>query len=310
MDSFEASTQFAQILRNLTPSTQNLTEASYFALKNSESEDYLFPVILDIVNDEGVELNTKSTIFHFIEVLMYESFQVSQQPKTHYSYPYVHNIKNVLPKILLQVLPGTNNSSLYNTYNCIKGISKTCKFSYDEYDAQFKAIDELFTEEDRKNIDADISFPKIEITDGMASKDPLVITWELLIMKKKQSQYERLRLLKHLRVVEEPVDENEMFAFKTNKDQSNDSKSNPNELLSRSQILARMEDDREAHKKSKETIWVVNRPKEINYITEEEFLVSYWNKLDKMNEIEDGMYRENVNELNKLVMNSYKDKQM
>lgn len=310
MDSFEASTQFTQILKGLTPSIQNLTRAAHFALKNSESEDYLFHTIIDTLDDPNIELNTKSTIFQFIEVLMHESLVISLQPKSHYTYPYVHNLKNSLPKILLKVLPGSNNSSLYNAYNSLKNISETCKISYDEYEKKYSGISELFTDEDLENIEANLPFPDIKVEDEIEASDPLITTWDLLIKKKKQSQYERLRLLKHLRMIEECVEEEDMFSYKGGKSQKDQNNGKANELLlSKKHILLRMEDDRETHKRSKENIWVVNRPKDASILTEDEFLVHYWNKYRVMAEEEEKTFMDSLDELNGLVVESYKDKQ-
>lgn len=310
MDSFEASTQFTQILSGLTPSIQNLTKAAHFALKNSESEDYLFHSIIDTLDDPNVELNTKSTIFQFIEVLMHESLVISQQPKSPYTYPYVHNLKNALPKILLQVLPGSNNSSLYNAYNSLRHISDTCKVNYDDYENKYNDILNLFTIEDLENIDADIPFPDIKVEDEIEASDPLITTWDLLIKKKKQSLYERLRLLKHLKMIEHSVEEEDMFSYKGSRWQKEHSNGKSSELLlSKKHILSRMEDDRESHKRSKENIWVVNRPKESSTLTEDEFLVHYWNKYSVMADEEEKTFMDSLVELNKLVAGSYKDTQ-
>lgn len=307
MDSFEASTQFSQILKTLSPSIQNLTRAAHFALKNYESEDYLFHSIIDTLDDPSIELNTKSTIFQFIEVLMHESFFISQQPKSHYTYPYVHNLKNALPKILLKVLPGSNNSSLHNAYNSLRSISNTCKVNFDEYEEKYNNVSALFTPEDLENVEANLPFPDIKVEDEIEASDPLITTWDLLIKKKKQSQYERLRLLKHQKLIDEPVEEEDMFQYKGSNSQKGD---NPNELLlSKKQILLRMEDDRETHKRSKENLWVVNRPKDTAVLTEDEFLVHYWNKYGIMAEEEEKTFMDSLDELNGMVAESYKDKQ-
>ncbi|CCE81962.1 Piso0_002647 [Millerozyma farinosa CBS 7064] len=311
MDSFEATTQFSQMLRNITPVMQNLTRAAHFAIKNHEQEDYLFHSIIEVLDDPNTELNTKSTIFQFIEVLMHEAFQVSQQPKSHYSYPYIHNLKSSLPNILLKVLPGANNSSLHNVYNSLKNISKTCKTAYEEYDNKYNSINTLLTEAELENVDANIPYPDIKIEDEINSTDPVITTWDLLIKKKKQSQYERLRLLKHHKVIEGSVNEEDMFSFqpnKTTKDQG-DASSNAALVFTKKQILMRMEDDRESHKRSKENLWVVNRPKDSNSLTEDEFLVYYWNKFGNVTEEEDKSFRDSLNDLNAMVAQSYKDKQ-
>lgn len=300
MDSFEASTQFSQILRNLNPSLPSLTKAAHFALKNSESEDYLFPSIMNILDDPNTELNTKSTIFQFIELLIRESFNASQQPKPVYNFPYVQSLKAALPGILLKILPNSNNSNSFNVYNSLKNISQTFKFDSSDYISQYNS--NLLNEEDLENIESNIPFPSVDIEDQPDSSDSIVNCWSLLIQKKKQSQYERQRMLKHSPVINERVDENQLFELKDKNDKNN-------ELLSKRQVILRMEDDRETHKKSKETLWVVNRPKESNVITEDEFLMHYWNKLKGMNEEEEKAFSDTLEELNKMVADSYKDKQ-
>ncbi|ODV82469.1 uncharacterized protein CANTADRAFT_24965 [Suhomyces tanzawaensis NRRL Y-17324] len=296
MDSFEAATQFSQILRNLTPAVQNLTRAAHFALKHSDSEDYLFPSILDILNDPSVELNTKSTVFQFIEVLINESFYYSRQPK--FNYPYIQNLKTSLPKIMLAVLPTTSNTNIYNVYTSLKNLSKHFKVDCCEFVERFN-LDSL-TDEDRAHIDQDIPFPEIRLEDS--GEDPLVESWGLLLRKKKQSQYERLRLLKHSEVSRDTVEEQDLFSLRDKNDKAG-------ELLSKRQIISRMEDDREAHKRSKENLWVVLRPKDVNFITEEEFLKHYWSKTHAMTKKQEDAFLETVEELNKLVAGSYKDKQ-
>ncbi|KAK6464975.1 CTD kinase-I gamma subunit [Scheffersomyces coipomensis] len=298
MDSFEAATQFSQILRNLTPSLQTLTKAAHFALKNSESEDYLFPTIIEVISDNSIELNTKSNLFQFIEVLINESFYFSKQSK--YNHPYVQNLKQSLPSIILQVLPNVNNSNIYNVYKSLIKISKQFKINSKEYIHQFNVS--LLNDDDLKNIDDNIPFPQIGISEINKSLDPLLSAWDILIQKKRQSEYERLRLLNHTEFESEDVAEDLMFSIKEKSDKSTT-------LLSKKQILWRMEEDRESHKRSKEGLWMVNRSKEDNSVGEEEFLNMYWNKYDVLNHEEDKALLDSLGELNKIVAASYKDSQ-
>ena len=62
-------------------------------------------------------------------------------------------------------------------------------------------------------------------------------------------------------------------------------------------------------KKSKESLWVVNRPSGPNTISEDEFLNYYWNRLDKVSEAHAGEFFGAFDELNKLAGASYKDTQ-
>ncbi|KAK6204264.1 CTD kinase-I gamma subunit [Scheffersomyces amazonensis] len=299
MDAFEAATQFSQILRNLTPSIQNLTKAAHFALRNYESEDYLFPTIIDVLEDRNIELNTKSNIFQFIEILVSESFYFSKQSK--YNYPYITNLKSSLPNILYRVLPNSNNANIHNVYNSLTKISKYFKIDCINYINKFNS--DLLTNEDISDIDRDIEFPDIDLDDIKSStSDPLLAAWEFLIQKKHQSQYERLRLLKHKQSISGNVNEDDLFSIKEKSNKSTI-------LLSKKQILSRMEDDRESHKRSKESLWVVNRPKDANWAGEDEFYNLYWNKYETLNAEEDKALLDSLNEMNKIVAASFKDSQ-
>lgn len=306
MDLFETSSQFVQILRNLVPQMQSLLRAAHFALKHSESEDYLFYAIMDLLDDPKVELNTKSTVFQFIDVLIHESFFISQQTNSHYNYPYVHNLKTSLPKIILKVLPGTNNANLYNIFNNLKNISESLNVSYSDYEDQYKSVEKLLSKEELESVDMDIPFPEINLEEMEEASDPVFQAWEILLRKRKQSHYERLRQLKHQQYREDDVTEEELFNIRPTR--VGDPTKKVNELLlSKKQILARMEDDREAHKKSKETLWVVNRPSGSNTATEEEFSNYYWNKIEKLSDKQMSEFLASFDELNKLASASYKD---
>ncbi|KAK6458540.1 CTD kinase-I gamma subunit [Scheffersomyces xylosifermentans] len=298
MDSFEAATQFSQILRALTPALPNLVRAAHFALKYSESEDYLFPSIVDILHDKNIEINTKSTIFQFIEVLVNESFYFSKQPK--YNYPYIQSIKEALPQMILCVLPGTNNANIHNVYASLKSITKHFKIECTSYIEEFDS--DLLHEQDLESLEKDLPFPDVNLEDELEFVDPLVSAWKLLVRKKRQSQYERVRLLKHNEVINKEITEDDVFNIKEKTDRAPD-------RLSKRQILARMEDDREGHKRSKETLWLVNRPVNSTYITEDEFLSHYWNKYNALTPEDDKAFLSSLEELNALVGDSYKDKQ-
>lgn len=309
MDPFEATTQFGQMLRSLTPAMPNLTKAAHFALKYMESEDYLFPSLLEIIKDPTIEINTKLNIFQFIEVLLAESYYYSMNPKFNYNYPYVANLKINLPIILLEVLPNSNLANLYNAYTSLVNISKTFKFDCQKWQAEYNKNQDLLTNEDLENISENLPFPPITVEDEQTQEieqdeinGPLILCWKLLIKKKKQSQYERQILLNYSNIVEdEDVDEQTMFNLKDKNDTSIN--------LSKKQIIVRMEDDRETHKRSKENLWVVERPKEPAYITEDEFLHYYWNKFQKLDDEQNKVLLDSLEDLNKMVGSSYKDRQ-
>ncbi|CAH6723910.1 hypothetical protein CLIB1444_23S00210 [[Candida] jaroonii] len=300
MDSFEANTQFNQLLRSINPSVQSLKKTAHFAIKNWENEDYLFPSILDILNDIHVELNTKSTIFQLIDVLINESFTISAHKDSAYSYPYINNLKSALPQILLKVLPGHNNYNLYNVFNSLRNISKTLKIDTSEYEQQWNLSSEMLSKEEMENIDLNLPYPEV-VLDDASSNDPVVQAWELLIKKRKQSFYDRLRLLKHQPPKTEDLSEDEMFYVNT--------KERAHNQLTKKQILLRMEDDRETHKRSKESLWVVERPKNSVGVTEEEFMGFYWNKFDKLSKEDEKALFETLEGYNEVVAGSYKDVQ-
>lgn len=306
MDLFETSSQFNQILRTLVPQMQSLLRAAHFALKHSESEDYLFYAIMDLLDDPKVELNTKLTVFQFIDVLIHESFFISQQTNSHYNYPYIHNLKTQLPKIILKVLPGTNNANLFNIFNNLKSISESLNVLYADYVAQYKSLDTLLSAEELESVDMDVPYPEIDMEVSEENLDPVVQAWELLLRKRKQSHYERLRLLKHQKMKEESIPEDELFNIRPSRS-GNPTKKVNEQMLSKKQILARMEDDRETHKKSKETLWVVNRPSGSTTVTEDEFSKYYWDKIEKLPEPKMKEFLVLFDELNKLAAASYKD---
>lgn len=306
MDLFETSSQFAQIMRNLIPQMQSLLKAAHFALKHSESEDYLFYAIMDLLDDPKVELNTKSTVFQFIDVLIHESFFISQQTNSNYNYPYVHSLKTALPKIILKVLPGTNNANLFNIFNNLKHISESLNVLYEDYVEQYKSVESLLSKEEMESVDMDIPYPEINLEEADDKADPVVQAWEILLRKRKQSHYERLRLLEHQPYRDGDVTEEELFHIRESR--AGDPNKKVNELmLSKKQILARMEDDRETHKKSKENLWVVSRPSGSTTATEEEFANYYWSRIKDFSDKQMGELFNSFDEINKLALASYKD---
>lgn len=304
MESFEANTQFVQLLRSLNPSVQSLKKTAHFAIRNWQNEDYLLPTMLAMLQDGQVELNTKSTIFQLIDVLIHESYGVLVAPRSSYSYPYIESLKLQLPTILLQVLPGTNNHNLYNVFTSLKSISRVLKVDSKAYEHKYQSLGpQALDENEKDNVDNDLPYPDVTIDNiDPEIKDPILATWDLLIQKRKQSYYERLRLLKHQPAVETDVAEDELFHIKPKET------INPSEL-SKKQILMRMEDDREAHKRSKENLWVVERLKEGGRVTEEEFYNYYWKKYDVLTGEGEAALLQGLDDFNSAVIGSYKDDQ-
>ncbi|KAG7664829.1 uncharacterized protein J8A68_001646 [[Candida] subhashii] len=316
MDSFEAANQFSQILKTLTPSIQNLTRAAHFALKNSSKEDYLFPIILDILQDDKIELNNKSTIFQFIDILISESFSSQFKSGDDYHYPYIQNIKINLPTIIKLVVPNNDQentyySNLYNCYNCLVSISKYFKIDSEKYIQKFNS-NQLSTQ-DQLNIKNNLEFTPDDIDITSPSEDPLVVAWKILLQIKHQSQYNRARLLLNSSPVVDPISsENDLFNIREKSSTTTTTTTTPNNnILSKRQILSRMEDDREAHKRSKEILWLVNRDSagSKNYPTEEEFLDHYWNKFHRLEGRDKRDFLDSLQDINNLVRQSYKDPQ-
>lgn len=309
MDSFETSSQFVLILRNLTPQSKSLLKAAHYALKHSDSEDYLFFAITDALEDSKLELNTKSTIFQFIDVLIHESFKISQQVDSSLNYPYVHNLKNSLPKILVKVLPNSSNANLYSIYKSLRNISDSLNVNYLEYEQKFMDLSTLLTEQELENVALNIPFPDINFDElKQSSDDPILRAWHILLRKRQQSHYERLRLLKNEPLKTGDVTEEELFHIRPSRGADPLARLGEH-ILSKKQILARMEDDRELHKKSKESLWLVNRPNGCNTVSEDEFLNYYWNRIDKLTDAQMAEFHVAFDELNKLASSSYKDRQ-
>lgn len=307
MDSFETSSQFRQILRNLLPQSAVILKAVHFALRNCSSEDYLYYSIIETFEDATLELNTKTTVFQFIDMLIRESFFISEQVNSTYNFPYVHNLKNALPKIMEKILPLSSNVNLHCIYTSLKNISATLNVNYSEFEEQYTHVTSILAQEDLENVELNIPFPKLSLEEITKSKDPVIQTWEILLHKRKESHYERLRLLRNQPPKDGIVSEDEMFSVRDAK--LDTERENKEQLFTKKQIIARMEDDREAQKRSRETLWVVNRPSGVNYVTEEEFLNYYWRRMDVITADQKSDFVAALDDLNHLANLSYKDRQ-
>lgn len=297
MDSFDTANQLLQMLRNLTPQLQHITKVVYFTLKNYKLEDYLIPIIIEVINDKQLDTTVKSNIFQFIELLITESFN----NKDKFNGCYIQELIKNLPSIINQVI--LNKSNLYNTYLSLCNISKLFDINCDDYIQKFNS--DLLTEKDLERINSNEEFvPDEDEQQEEGEEKDLIKCWKILLQKKRQSQFERVRLLKHGDTIVDIVDEDQLFSTRDK------SKPETAKFLSKRQILARMEDDREAHKRSKESSWVVNRDmdKNVNYITEDEFLNHYWNRFQPLGKQENNEFSESLKEMNAMVKCSYKDK--
>ncbi|KAI5960089.1 uncharacterized protein KGF55_004812 [Candida pseudojiufengensis] len=285
MDDFEVANQFTTILKNLTPHIQSLTKASYFALKNSDKEDYIIPSIITVLEDSKIDLNLKSFIFQFIEILIIESFN-----NLKLNGAYIHSLKLNLPKIINLVCPVNNLTNLNSIFNGLCNISKYYKFNYEDYKDKFNncwLIDEN-----------DIMINEDE--------DSLNIAWKIILQRKRKSQIDGIELEKKP-AIDEDIEVDQLFNIRN----KNESSSGDNHLTKK-QILSRMEDERETHKRLKENLWCVNRDKSNkNFITEDEFLNYYWNKTNEITKNDEKLeFLNNLKEINDMVLLSYKDKQI
>lgn len=284
MDSFEVANQFSTILRNLTPQQQQLSKAIYFALKNADKEDYIVPTILNVLEDPKLDLNSRSFIFQFIDLLMQESFS---NPR--YNNAYIQSLKSRLPQILQLVCPLNNSSNLMIAYTCLCHILTRFKVDCEKYKTGFQtsSLDEL----ENQSLDID------------GNEDPLISTWKILLQRSRASKMDWKKLLTEHAITEDNVDEDQMFNIRK--------KGNPStQYLTKKQIITRIEDDRETHKRLKENKWCVNRDKGPKFICESEFLNNYWNKCQPLTKEENAEFLNNVKELNDMVLLSYKDKQV
>ncbi|KAG5419055.1 hypothetical protein I9W82_002822 [Candida metapsilosis] len=283
MDSFEIANQFSTILRNLTPQQQQFSKAIYFALKNADKEDYIVPTILSALEDPRLDLNLKSFIFQFIDLLIQESFS---NPR--YNNAYIQSLKSKLPQIVQSVCPLNNSSNLMVAYTSLCHISSRFKVNCESYKADFQisSLEEL----ENKSLELD------------GGEDTLITTWKILLQRSKASKMERKRLLIDEPVTQDNVDEDQVFNIRN--------KSDPNtQYLTKKQIITRIEDDRETHKRLKENKWCVNRDKGAKFIAESEFINNYWNKFQPLTKEENAEFLKNLEELNSMVLSSYKDKQ-
>lgn len=280
MDLFESTNQFSQYIRTLTPSIKSLNKVSIFALKHSENEDNFMSTMMKILENPKVELSNKCRIFQFVEVLIHESHNYQRENKLK-EVPYIDLLKKLLPRILECVLPDCNNSHIHNVYTSLCNISKEVGAKVNEYSSAY-------------------------IDDGYYSMEydgnELGRAWRLLIEKKRQSRFERLESLSNLEEMEDNVEEEQMFNIRSRGGERAGGQE-------KKKIFLRIEEDREAHKRSKENFWMVNRVKEKNYISEKEFYEYYWQVYRKMNEKESQQFLESLEENNRVFLDSYKDRQ-
>jgi CTD kinase subunit gamma len=161
-------------------------------------------------------------------------------------------------KLILEKVIGNDLVNL----NCCVDVLREVETSYGKQNIDLSQIYEHLTLENLG--------PKIDEKDGFRA------AWSFLISKKRQGIHDRLKLI------------HEPFAIPDNY----------NEKLTRDQILQRIENDRERHKRFKETNWVVVRP--LGKLEKPEF-GKIW---DEFEALDDDDYQE-LKELQQIARESY-----
>ncbi|ODV96620.1 hypothetical protein PACTADRAFT_48449 [Pachysolen tannophilus NRRL Y-2460] len=324
MDPFEARLKFQQMLKSLTCSNTNNLNVSKFAITNSELQEDFHSCILEVL--ENSDLNHKLNLFQFFEVLILQSLQVSSRP-------YISNFVRDFYRIF-EIILNDDNANLNSSFLILFKISNLLGFTKSlEYKLKFSAASkELISDEDMSFIEQDVPFIKtnyfmtheLPIIDNYDDIDQVFTkVWEYLLLKKKQSKYERIRKDKHIPLeippassVDDVLPSNQSSSI--NADQSQllnnsttitttnivtnivtpkNGNSNKDEKL----ILRRMEDDRERTKKSKEKLW------ENPYVDDLQLEFNEcFQKINYQPDLEDEEFKE-LEEVNLIVAQCYDD---
>lgn len=209
--------------------------------------------------------------------------------------PYIDNIVTDLPKIVALVVPA-NEYGLYNLRICFD-ILRTISVQLgleepliENFEKQFES--DLLTDELKASVDQieksqtsldekiDLGFVFQTKDQEFIAKGGVESAWEILINRKLQSQFISYR---------------DYFVGSGHKE------SPPAPLrLSKEQILARMEADRERHKRAKEGLWRVDRQKTGKFDKSE--FSKLWNQFGALTEEEYKELRE-LNEVSRLSYN-------
>ncbi|GMM36359.1 hypothetical protein DASC09_036840 [Saccharomycopsis crataegensis] len=272
MDPFEARLQFSRMLSTVQPVTQSLMKCVSFALRNHEYQDDFHSCIIEVLNT--VDLNVRLNIMNFIDSLVTQSKKsFAKNPSLNKDLPYINKIEKDLPTFASKIVPA-NKYGLYNlkvSAEILKSISLQLGFDeqkIEELQRQFNSdlLSENLKGKIEKNVSENLSKSDHLDTEFFKPTDSEVIgegierAWEILIDRKRFSQLSSLTSYF--------IDKSEMVLHASEKkDKVNNNEENNREKdstqmsleLSREQILARMESDRERHKKAKESLWLVER---------------------------------------------------
>lgn len=267
MDPFEARLQFIQILETLNPSSQAITKAVSFALKNQELHEDFHSCILEVL--DRIDLNSRINLLYFLESLV--SSIVTNTAKTNENQsPYINNLEKDFPIILKKIVPNQNLINLKSSCDILANIEKY--YNVDNTDLK-KTFDSVSLDNIETEIDTD------ENSSGFEG------AWKFLITNKQRGLKERLNQLNG--------ETNGVDASCVVEEDSNTLKP-----FTKEQILSRIEADRERHKRFKEVNWIVNRPNgKIDYNEFEKI----W---EKHQQLDDDDYQD-LRDLNQIAKESY-----
>ncbi|AOA62177.1 CTD kinase subunit gamma [Komagataella phaffii CBS 7435] len=260
MDAFEARIHFSDMLKILMPSQQSVTNCTMYAIKNRHLQEDFHSVILEVL--DAVDLNVRINIFQFVDSLIASGSAIEGRP-------FVENLAQDLPVILEKVVPVNSSSkafvNLHSSFHILAHISHELQLKdTKEYEKKFNL---------NETLDEDTT-------------DPLKRSWKFLLQQKALLHSERYASEDNTELSQESlaeVDADPKLRLYT---------------LSEQQILARMEADRERHKRAKEKLWMVTR--ESYSLSFNEFE----NIDDRFSSLQDEDYKE-LRELKRLVNKSF-----
>lgn len=267
MDPFEARLQFIQILEALNPSSQAISKAVSFALKNEELHEDFHSCILEVL--DRIDLNSRVNVLYFLESLV-SSIVTNSTKANDNQNPYINNLENDFPIILKKIVPNQNLINLKSSCDILANIEKYYNVDNSDLKKKFDSVS-------LDNIETEIKSD--ENSNGFEG------AWKFLIINKQSGLKQRLKQLNG--------ETNGLDASTIVEEGSNTLKP-----FTKEQILSRIEADRERHKRFKEVNWIVNRPNgKIDYNEFERI----W---EKHQELDDDDYQD-LRDLNQIAKESY-----
>ncbi|ODV61278.1 Ctk3p ASCRUDRAFT_34500 [Ascoidea rubescens DSM 1968] len=267
MDAFEARLEFSKKLFNLIPSSVIISSCVNFALRYCDYQDDFNSCIIEVLSQ--VDLNQKLNILYFIEaLLLHPQLQINKDITTFP--PYLLDILRALPNYLITIIPSHHGglSNLRVAFSILQNIGNN-----------FLTLD-----------------PPIDLDKNTD--------------KNLENFSSDLNLLNSLKISNDSLNKN-IHSFDNlnanlinNSNTQKETKINYEDIIyqqfpvSGGKILARMELDRERHKKLKESKWMVNRLDKAVDKNEFRYL---WDKYDELSD--DDIDR--IEELNDLARDSY-----